>query len=106
MQRIAFFSKKFRKFATQFIFFAYDRTYRVYVSSREMERLENYKSCDWHSLLWQVISLAQPDIVELTMMMESLMDDVTMARITTIGQKRLLALNAACVDGYVRIGSH
>ena len=29
------------------------------------------------------------------------MDDVTMAKITTIGQKRLLALNAACVDGYV-----
>ena len=53
--------------------------------------------------------LTQPDIVELTMMMESLMDDATKEKltqifgpkITTIGQKRLLALNAACIDGYV-----
>lgn len=53
--------------------------------------------------------LTQPDIVELTMMMESLVDNTTMERlalvfgpeITSVGQMRLLALNAACVDGYV-----
>ena len=53
--------------------------------------------------------LTQPDIVELTMMMESLVDNTTMERlalifgpeITSVGQMRLLALNAACIDGYV-----
>lgn len=53
--------------------------------------------------------LTQPDIVELTMMKESLVDNTTMERlalifgpkITSVGQMRLLALNAACIDGYV-----
>ena len=53
--------------------------------------------------------LTQPDIVELTMMMELLVDNTTMERlalifgpeITSVGQMRLLALNAACIDGYV-----
>ena len=69
--------------------------------------LAGWRFANWRAPMLRL--LTQPDIVELTMMMESLMDDATKERlaqifgpkITTIGQKRLLALNAACVDGYV-----
>ena len=69
--------------------------------------LSGWRYANWRAPMLRL--LTQPDIVELTMMMESLMDDATMERlaqifgskITTIGQKRLLALNTACVDGYV-----
>ena len=69
--------------------------------------LAGWRFANWRAPMLRL--LTQPDIVELTMMMESLMDDATKERlaqifgpkITTIGQKRLLALNAACIDGYV-----
>ena len=69
--------------------------------------LAGWRFANWRAPMLRL--LTQPDIVELTMMMESLTDDATKERlaqifgpkITTIGQKRLLALNAACIDGYV-----
>ena len=69
--------------------------------------LAGWRFANWRAPMLRL--LTQPDIVELTMMMETLMDDATKERlaqifgpkITTIGQKRLLALNAACIDGYV-----
>lgn len=69
--------------------------------------LAGWRFANWRAPMLRL--LTQPDIVELTMMMESLTDDATKERLaqifgpknTTIGQKRLLALNAACIDGYV-----
>ena len=54
-------------------------------------------------------TLSQPDLVELTMMMESMMDEGTKERLVRIfgtevfslGHERLLTLNAACTDGYI-----
>ena len=54
-------------------------------------------------------TLSQPDLVELTMMMESMMDEGTKKRLVRIfgievfslGHERLLTLNAACTDGYI-----
>ena len=54
-------------------------------------------------------TLSQPDLVELTMMMESMMDEGTKERLVLIfgtevfslGHERLLTLNAACTDGYI-----
>ena len=54
-------------------------------------------------------TLSQPDLVELTMMMESMMDEGTKDRLVRIfgtevfslGHERLLTLNAACTDGYI-----
>lgn len=54
-------------------------------------------------------TLSQPDLVELTMMMESMMDEETKERLVLIfgtevlslGHERLLTLNAACTDGYI-----
>jgi predicted HTH transcriptional regulator len=61
--------------------------------------LAGWRFANWRAPMLRL--LTQPDIVELTMMMESLMDDATKERlaqifgpkITTIGQKRLLALH-------------
>ena len=69
--------------------------------------LAGWRFANWRAPMLRL--LTQPDIVELTMMMESLVDNTTMERlalvfgpnITSVGQERLLALNAACVDGYV-----
>lgn len=69
--------------------------------------LAGWRFANWRTPMLRL--LTQPDIVELTMMMESLVDNTTMERlalvfgpeITSVGQMRLLALNAACVDGYV-----
>lgn len=66
----------------------------------------------WHSANWRspiLRTISQPDRVELTMMMESLMDEHTKeylskvfgANIFAIGHERLLVLNAVCTDGYV-----
>ena len=54
-------------------------------------------------------TLSQPDLVELTMMMESMMDEGTKERLVLIfgtevfslGHERLLTLNATCTDGYI-----
>ena len=54
-------------------------------------------------------TLSQPDLVELTMMMESMMDEGTKERLVrmfgtevfSLGHERLLTLNAACTDGYI-----
>ena len=69
--------------------------------------LAGWRFANWRTPMLRL--LTQPDIVELTMMMESLVDNTTMERlalvfgpeITSVGQMRLLALNAACIDGYV-----
>ena len=69
--------------------------------------LTGWKSANWRSPILETKS--QPDKVELTMMMETLMDDDIKERLTTIfgkqiftlGHERLLVLNAACADGYV-----
>ena len=54
-------------------------------------------------------TLSQPDLVELTMMMESMMDEGTKDRLVgifgtevfSLGHERLLTLDAACSDGYI-----
>ena len=69
--------------------------------------LAGWRFANWRAPMLRL--LTQPDIVELTMMMESLMDDATKetliqifgSKVFTIGHERLLALNAASVDGYV-----
>lgn len=66
----------------------------------------------WHSANWRSPILktkTRPDKVELTMMLESLLDEHTTEKLSKmfgtdifgIGQERLLVLNAACTDGYV-----
>ena len=69
--------------------------------------LAGWRFANWRAPMLRL--LTQPDIVELTMMMESLMDDATKeklihifgSKVFTIGHERLLALNAAGADGYV-----
>ena len=69
--------------------------------------LAGWRYANWRAPMLRI--LTQPDLVELTMMMEALMDDTTKEtlvqmfgqKVFTIGHDRLLALNAACVDGYV-----
>ena len=69
--------------------------------------LSGWRYANWRAPMLRL--LTQPDIVELTMMMESLMDDEIKEKLTqtfgsnvfTIGHERLLALNAAGADGYV-----
>ena len=69
--------------------------------------LAGWRFANWRAPMLRTLS--QPDLVELTMMMESMMDEGTKDRLVRIfgtevfslGHERLLTLNAACTDGYI-----
>ena len=69
--------------------------------------LAGWRFANWRAPMLRTLS--QPDLVELTMMMESMMDEETKERLVLIfgtgvfslGHERLLTLNAACTDGYI-----
>ena len=69
--------------------------------------LAGWRFANWRAPMLRTLS--QPDLVELTMMMESMMDEGTKERLVLIfgtevfslGHERLLTLNAACTDGYI-----
>ena len=69
--------------------------------------LAGWRFANWRAPMLRTLS--QPDLVELTMMMESMMDEGTKERLVRIfgtevfslGHERLLTLNAACTDGYI-----
>ena len=69
--------------------------------------LAGWRFANWRAPMLRTLS--QPDLVELTMMMESMMDEGTKERLVLIygtevfslGHERLLTLNATCTDGYI-----
>ncbi len=69
--------------------------------------LAGWRFANWRAPILRI--LTQPDLVELTMKMEALMDDVAKEKLKriygekvfSVGHERMLALNAACVDGFV-----